>query len=56
MSEKDRLTALSIVDAIEKIEKYTASIKDSDDLYANELVFDAVLMNFVVIGEMALEA
>ncbi len=51
MSEKDQGNLLAIVDACEKIKKYTADIWDADSLFADEKTFDAVLMNFVIIGE-----
>lgn len=54
MSERtDRLTLCAIAESLEKISAYTAGIATSDQLYAQPVVFDAVLMNFVVIGEMA---
>jgi len=51
MSEKDKGNLLAIVDAAEKILKFTEDILDADSLFADEKTFDAVLMNFVVIGE-----
>lgn len=51
MSEKDQGNLLAIIDACEKIQKYTADIWDADSFYADEKTFDAVLMNFVIIGE-----
>jgi len=41
-----------MLEAIEKIEVYTASINNAEELFKNEMYFDAVLMNFVIIGEM----
>ena len=41
-----------MLEAIEKIEVYTASINNAEVLFKNEMYFDAVLMNFVIIGEM----
>lgn len=51
MSEKDKANLLAIIDCCVKIEKFTADIWDADALFAEEKTFDAVLMNFVVIGE-----
>lgn len=51
MSEKDVGNLLAIVDACEKIEKFTQDLWDADTFYADEKTFDAVLMNFVIIGE-----
>lgn len=53
MSNKDRANLLAILDAIEHIENYTAAIQDATEFFENTMVFDATLMNFVVIGEMA---
>ena len=42
---------LAIIDSCEKIQKFTEDIWDADVFYADEKTFDAVLMNFVIIGE-----
>ena len=42
-----------MLDAIAQILTYTGSTRDPDQFYENRLVFDATLMNFVVLGEMA---
>jgi uncharacterized protein with HEPN domain len=52
-SHKDTACLLNISDAIDKIKRYSESFLDADDLYKDSKSFDAVLMNFVVIGEMA---
>ena len=44
-----------ILEAIEKIQKFTLAIENADQLYADDLIFDGVLMNFVVIGEMVVK-
>jgi uncharacterized protein with HEPN domain len=41
-----------MLDAIDKIRQYSASFTSADDLFDNTQAFDAVLMNFIVIGEM----
>ena len=52
MSKKDKANLLAILDAIEKILGYVQDIDSAGQYYQNALVFDATLMNFVVIGEM----
>ena len=52
MSNKDKLSLSGLLEAIEKIEVYTTSINDAEELFKNEMHFDAVLMNFIIIGEM----
>ncbi len=44
---------LAMLDAIEQIQSYTDSISNSDQFFENRLVFDATLMNFVLLGEVA---
>ena len=51
MSEKDEANLLAILDSIFKIEKFVKNIKDADSFYNDEKTFDAVLINFVIIGE-----
>lgn len=51
MSEKDKGNLLAIIDCCSKIQKFTADIWDADIFFADEKTFDAVLMNFVIIGE-----
>lgn len=53
LSEKDRGNLEAILDASRKINGYVAGLKDADQFFNEEMTFDAVLMNFVVIGEMA---
>lgn len=52
VSHKDFTLLLNIIDAIEKIKSYSSEYLNADELYANTKSFDAVLMNFIVIGEM----
>lgn len=52
LSEKDRANIKAGLDAIRKIESFTSGTADVEQFYDNELVFDATLMNFVVIGEV----
>ncbi len=51
MSEKDEANLLAMVDSAEKILRFSEDFVDADSLYHDERSFDAVLMNFVVIGE-----
>nr|MBI1231769.1 DUF86 domain-containing protein [Cytophagales bacterium] len=51
MSEKDRGNLLAIIDSCLKIEKFVEDICDVDTFFEDEKTFDAVLMNFVIIGE-----
>lgn len=44
---------MNILDSISKIKQYSDTFKDADSLYSDSKTFDAVLMNFVIIGEMA---
>jgi uncharacterized protein with HEPN domain len=53
ISHKDTACLLNILDSIGKIIKYTQTYNDADALYEDSKSFDAVLMNFIVIGEMA---
>lgn len=52
MSSKDKANLLSIVDAVESILEYTQGIASATEYHQNRVVFDATLMNFIVIGEM----
>jgi len=51
MCEKDQANLLAILESCIKIFKFTEEIWDADTFYADEKTFDAVLMNFVIIGE-----
>jgi uncharacterized protein with HEPN domain len=52
---KIRVTLLSILEAIEKIEEYTEDFSDAETFYHEPLNFDATMMQFVIIGEMILK-
>ena len=52
MLTKDQLCLESILEAIDRIIEYTSCIKTADDFNDNYQIFDATMMNFVVIGEM----
>ena len=51
MSEKDQANLLAIADSAQKILDFTENVSSADEFYADLKTFDAVLMNFVVIGE-----
>lgn len=53
MLNKDADCLANILESIEKIEEYVVSISNPDELNNDTKSFDAVLMNFIVIGEMA---
>ena len=53
LSEKDKANLLAILDCATKITGFVDGISDSEEFYEDEKTFDAVLMNFVVIGEAA---
>jgi len=46
------IALLAILDAIEKVERYSKKFDNDDDFYHDELSFDATMMQFIVIGEM----
>ena len=52
MSKNDVANVLAILDAIDQIQKYTENIDHAAAFHQNRIVFDATLMNFVLIGEM----
>jgi uncharacterized protein with HEPN domain len=52
MSKKDKANLLAIIDSIERILSYVKDIASAVQFHKNDVVFDATLMNFVVIGEM----
>ena len=54
MFEKEKYNLLAILESITKIQNYSSSFSDADDFFSNERDFDAVLMNFIIIGEMVM--
>ncbi len=52
MLNKDRHCLEAILEAIERIEEYTADFDNPDDFNEDHRNFDACMMNFIVIGEM----
>ncbi|MCY7352680.1 MAG: DUF86 domain-containing protein [Cytophagaceae bacterium] len=51
--DQSELNLRGILESIKKIQEFTAALSSSDEFYADVRTFDAVLMNFVVIGELA---
>ena len=52
-SHKDFACLLNMLDAIDKILRYSNKFESADDFYNDTISFDASMMNFIVIGEMA---
>jgi uncharacterized protein with HEPN domain len=52
-SHKDFTCLLNIIDSIEKIKKYSSLFKSADDLFNESKSFDAIMMNFMIIGEIS---
>lgn len=51
MLNKDYYIILSMIGTIEKVLRYTQPYKTAEELYENDRDYDAVMMNFVVLGE-----
>ncbi|MBA5630439.1 HepT-like ribonuclease domain-containing protein [Moheibacter lacus] len=51
LNEKDKTNIEEVLYAISQIEKYLISIHSIEDLIQNQMVYDAVQMNFILIGE-----
>ncbi len=51
MLEKDKFNLQDCLSSIERIETYLANINSLPEFENNHLVYDAVLMNFMVIAE-----
>lgn len=52
MLTKDKHCLESILEAIDRIQEYTAEFDNADDFNEDYRNFDACMMNFIVIGEM----
>jgi uncharacterized protein with HEPN domain len=50
MRTKDQHCLEAIIEAIDKILEYTSGFESADQLDNNHIIFDATMMNFVVIG------
>jgi uncharacterized protein with HEPN domain len=53
MLTKDLDCLENILESVEKIELYSAQFDDADQLFTDTKSFDAIMMNFIIIGEMA---
>jgi uncharacterized protein with HEPN domain len=53
MLNKDEALCYNMLEAINKIQKISDSFPTLEDFVKDYMPFDAVMMNFVVIGEMA---
>lgn len=53
MFNKDKANIEGLLDAIKKIEVYTRKHSSAEELFNDTMAFDAVLMNFIVLSEMA---
>jgi uncharacterized protein with HEPN domain len=51
MLNKDYYLVLSMLETIEKILRYASGYQSAEELYNYDRDFDAVMMNFIVIGE-----
>ncbi len=51
MSEKDIPALFSFIDSAGKIKNFTKEIKNADSFFEDEKSFDAVIMNFIIMGE-----
>jgi uncharacterized protein with HEPN domain len=52
MQTKDQHCLEAILEATDKILQYTYGFSSADEFDNDHLIFDATMMNFVVIGEM----
>ncbi len=52
-NRNSKLFVHDMLEAIEKIEKYTESINDPEEFKKKDIVVDAVLRNLEIIGEAA---
>lgn len=51
MSNKDLGNLKAIDDSCQKIASYSGSFANFEEMYEDMLSFDAILMNFIIIGE-----
>lgn len=54
MPDRHQLALMAMLEAIEKIERFSSDLSSWQDLKDDEETFDACLMNFVIIGESVL--
>jgi uncharacterized protein with HEPN domain len=53
ISHKDFSCLLNMLECVKKIQEYSSKFSDADNFYSDAISFDASMMNFIVIGEMA---
>jgi len=51
--KKDGMLVFNILEAAEKVIKFSGGFNDYREMSDDAVSFDAILMNFIVIGEMA---
>lgn len=52
MSDKDLFSLKSIIEAADKIQRYSKDFNSADQFFEAQKEFDACLMNFIIIAEM----
>jgi len=52
ISQKDFSCILNMLESIKKIRDYSSNLNNTDELFNDTKSFDAIMMNFIVIGEM----
>jgi uncharacterized protein with HEPN domain len=55
MSERDNPLLLLMLETVEKIEAYTLGIQSAEEFEKDAKVYDASMMNFIVIGELVVK-
>ncbi|MCD4795075.1 MAG: DUF86 domain-containing protein [Bacteroidales bacterium] len=55
MYRKDEISLFQMIETIEKIFKYSKNFSNSDELWNDDVYFDAVLMNFIALGEIVIK-
>jgi uncharacterized protein with HEPN domain len=55
MSERDNPLLLLMLETVEKIETFTRSIQSAEEFEKDIKVYDASMMNFIVIGELVVK-
>ena len=53
--ERDETLLLLMLETVEKIETFTRSIQSAEEFEKDIQVYDACLMNFIVIGELVVK-
>ncbi|MBC8320511.1 MAG: DUF86 domain-containing protein [Bacteroidetes bacterium] len=53
ISHRDFSCIQNILESIKKIQEYSGKFENADEFFENTISFDASMMNFIVIGEMA---